>query len=255
MKIPVLVLVTTLLFAGTAWAQKSKRTQARNLAQSGVNAYDLGDFQKALGLFERAYEAYPDPDILYSIAQSHRKLGHDQQALETYKAYLRNKPNASDRAEVTEQIDELTKLIESQKRAREKPPEGTRAPIPPEPEPPSPPTLATPPVDTPPRARWYADPVGWSLVGAGVVAAAVGTGLHVSASGRESDLAAAPESERADIRESVKQRRTIGTVVLIGGGALIAGGIVKLALRTASPEGRPIAVSVGPGYVGLAGSF
>lgn len=250
-----LVLLTTLLLTGEAWAQRSKRAQARSLAQSGVNAYDLGEFEKALTTFQQAYELYPDPDILYNIAQSHRKLGQHEKAIETYKAYLRNKPDAPDRGEVAEQINELTAVIESQKRAREKPPEGTRAPAAAEAERPQVPVVVSD-ADQSPSPPWYTDYGGWSLAGAGAAAIAVGTGLQLSAHSLESDLPGTPESERNALRDRVRSRRTIAAIGVVGGGALLVGGIVKLALRKGSERrGTAVSLAVGPGFAGVAGSF
>ncbi len=51
--------------------------------------------------------AVPDPVFLFNIAQCHRKMGHDKEAVDFYKSYLRNAPNAPNRADVQKRIQEL----------------------------------------------------------------------------------------------------------------------------------------------------
>jgi hypothetical protein len=51
--------------------------------------------------------AVQDPPFLFDIAQCHRKLGNNKEALGFYRSYLRVAPNASNRAEVQKRISEL----------------------------------------------------------------------------------------------------------------------------------------------------
>jgi hypothetical protein len=51
--------------------------------------------------------AVPDPAFLFNIGQCHRKMGHDKEAVSFYKSYLRNAPNAPNRADVQKRINEL----------------------------------------------------------------------------------------------------------------------------------------------------
>ena len=69
--------------------------------------YELGHYQEALDEFEAAYMAVPDPVFLFNVAQCHRKMGHDKEAVGFYKSYLRNAPNASNRADVQKRIQDL----------------------------------------------------------------------------------------------------------------------------------------------------
>jgi len=73
----------------------------------GTRHYQLGHYQDALGEFESAYMAVPDPVFLFNIAQCHRKMGHDKEAVGFYKSYLRNAPNAPNRVDVQKRIQEL----------------------------------------------------------------------------------------------------------------------------------------------------
>ena len=104
---------------------------------------------------------------------------------------------------------------------------------------------------------WYADIVGWSLSGAGLVAAGVGIGFLVSASGLDDQAKSEPDQSRRDqLRSDAASRRTIGAVVTVTGAAVLVAGIIKLAI---SPKPYPsrshVSVLLGPGSVLLSGRF
>jgi uncharacterized cupin superfamily protein len=83
------------------------RATAKEHYNQGTRHYELGHYQEALGEFEAAYMAVPDPAFLFNIAQCHRKAGHDKEAIGFYKSYLRNAPKAPNRADVQKRIQEL----------------------------------------------------------------------------------------------------------------------------------------------------
>jgi hypothetical protein len=83
------------------------RATSREHFNQGTRHYDLGHYQEALGEFEAAYMGVPDPAFLFNIAQCHRKMGHDKEAVGFYKSYLHNAPNAPNRADVQKRIQEL----------------------------------------------------------------------------------------------------------------------------------------------------
>ena len=80
---------------------------AKEDSNQGTRHFELGHYQEALGEFEAAYMAVPDPVFLFNIAQCHRKMGHDKEAIDFYKRYLRNAPKAPNRADVQKRIQEL----------------------------------------------------------------------------------------------------------------------------------------------------
>ena len=73
----------------------------------GTRHYELAHFKEALAEYDAAYMAVPDPAYLFNIAQCHRKMGHDKEAVDFYKSYLRAAPNAPNRADVEKRIQEL----------------------------------------------------------------------------------------------------------------------------------------------------
>jgi tetratricopeptide (TPR) repeat protein len=80
-------------------------------ASRGTTLYNLGRFADALAEYEAAYMAIQDPPFLFNVAQCHRKLGHSQEAIDSYRGYLRVAPHAPNRAEVERQIDELERRM------------------------------------------------------------------------------------------------------------------------------------------------
>jgi hypothetical protein len=89
--------------------------EAKKHYEEGTKAFNLGEYPRAIAEFKAAYNAKPDPLLLYNIAQSFR-LGSDAaQALFFYKSFLRNMPNAPNRKEVEGRIRTLEKLVEEQK--------------------------------------------------------------------------------------------------------------------------------------------
>ena len=82
-------------------------TKSKEHFTQGTRHYELGHYQEALTEYEAAYMEVPDPAFLFNIGQCHRKMGHDKEAVSFYKSYLRNAPNAPNRADVQKRINEL----------------------------------------------------------------------------------------------------------------------------------------------------
>jgi len=85
--------------------------EAKAHSSRGTTLYNLGRFAEALAEYEAAYMAIQDPPFLFNVAQCHRKLGHSQEALDSYRGYLRVAPNAPNRGEVERRIDELERHV------------------------------------------------------------------------------------------------------------------------------------------------
>ena len=81
--------------------------KAKEHFKQGTRHYELGHYQEALVEYEAAYMEVPDPAFLYNIGQCHRKMGNAKEAISFYKSYLRNAPNAPNRADVQKRISEL----------------------------------------------------------------------------------------------------------------------------------------------------
>jgi hypothetical protein len=84
--------------------------QQRQLA----NLYDLaesnaegGEWRKALGYFQDAYEMFPHPRLLYQIARCHDKLGEEAAALNAYRRFVADLPDATEVPEAKRRIASL----------------------------------------------------------------------------------------------------------------------------------------------------
>lgn len=238
---------------------------AKAKVEEGQHLYEQAQYEQALVAFQDAAAAYASPDFQFNIGLCHERMGEPAAAIRAFETYLRNKPEATDRAGVEHRIAELRRrLHEAESAARG--PEETASPASPQ-TPPS--TRSQPDVDVdqaaPPQARPTASPSstppvdavdedgvrGRRLVGAGAglvaagatlaVAGGVGFGLPASRRADRIDDAVAggnPErltmTQAGDIAAEGDQFRAlqlvcIGVGVLVGvtGTALLAVGLRK----------------------------
>jgi len=73
----------------------------------GKDHYDAGDFALALEQFRRAFALTSDPDLLYNIAQSYRKMAKCAAALENYRSFLRAAPDSPLAPQAAKQVSQL----------------------------------------------------------------------------------------------------------------------------------------------------
>jgi tetratricopeptide (TPR) repeat protein len=166
-----------------AHADPARLREARAHYEQAVADYNLDEYAPALAEFREAYRIKPDPSFLFNIAQCHRKLGQNEAALDYYRKYLRNLPDAPNRADVERIVAELrSKETAPPADATPTPPPApiatpTPAPVPPprlEAPTPAPEasliaTPAPPPTSSPIYKRWWF----WTGVGVIVVSAVI----------------------------------------------------------------------------------
>src|SRR5687767_1181436 len=179
--------------------------------RKGTSHYNLSEFADALTAFKEAYRAFEDPVILFNIGQCQRQLGMRSEAVLSYRAFLREHPNAPNAGDVRSLIATLESEIQRERASKAGPPQGTLAPSrmmtpPPVEKPPARPVVAPPakpaaeptarpapkPIEvsrpvpppsapsterTPVYKKWWL----WTAVGA-VVVAGVAVGLGVGSS-------------------------------------------------------------------------
>jgi hypothetical protein len=80
---------------------------AKAHSRRGAAFFNLARYRDALPEYEKAYLAVSDPPFLFNIAQCHRKLGNQEEALKFYRNYLRVAPHAPNRADVERWMREL----------------------------------------------------------------------------------------------------------------------------------------------------
>lgn len=107
--------VTFALLAALALAAPARAadpadvSDARRLYAEGKAEYAQGHYDAAIALFERSYALSESSALLFNMAQAHRLAGpeHCSSALSLYKSYLAAEPEAENRREVEERIQEL----------------------------------------------------------------------------------------------------------------------------------------------------
>ena len=95
---------------------EADKDAARSEWRRGTTAYDLGRYQEAAAHFEAAYTLIQDPGILFNIAQCYRMDGKLNQALERYRAFLRNaSADAPNRNTAEKFVEEIKRKLEDKK--------------------------------------------------------------------------------------------------------------------------------------------
>lgn len=118
-------LIALVLVNGTARAQTKPAAPtvstaddevARGLFQAGRAAYENGKYEDALQFFEQAHTRSGRPQLLFNIGQAAERLRQDEKALEVFRAYLSQVPDAPNRVEVETRIKQLEQWIADRNR-------------------------------------------------------------------------------------------------------------------------------------------
>lgn len=160
-----LVIASLVIGIGIAHADDKATRLAQKHFGKAQKLYNVGKFQQALDEYEAAYDAAPLPDFLFNIAQCYRNLEDYDRAIFSFKKYLKEKPDADDRAQVEKFIDELEEKRdrgEGQKFIKKDDPK-------PDQPPPPPPAVAH---DDPFYKKW------WFWTGVVVVGAGASFGIY-----------------------------------------------------------------------------
>jgi len=224
------IALTLLVLILTPAAATADKTKARALFDRATKQYNLGEYAAAGEGFKAAYDEFPDPTLLYNLAQCERQLAHKSRAVTLYRSYLREVPEAANANEVRRLIASLEEDMLRDEQAR-KQAEAAKAKSAP---PPLASTVGTTPVEPAPMPRprlWWRNPAGWALVGAGVVIGAAGGALLGVAQIDQNDAPHAPtlSDARADL-DQASTFRTVGFVLVGVGAASAIAGVAVLAL-------------------------
>ncbi|MCX7943191.1 MAG: tetratricopeptide repeat protein [Deltaproteobacteria bacterium] len=84
--------------------------------EAAKKLYKSEKYAEALELFMKAYSRYPRPEILYNIGKCYDKLGDYANAIKFYEQYILLNPQAEDRHEVEELINNLKEAIRTPER-------------------------------------------------------------------------------------------------------------------------------------------
>jgi tetratricopeptide (TPR) repeat protein len=120
------LLLCATLFSTPALAQHVPEHVQR--FEKGKTAFRLGDYDGAIREWTEAYKLKNDPVFLYNIAQAYREKKDFEKAISFYSNYLKESPNAANRATVEERIQEMKDSLDKQRATAEKPPSGPVGP-------------------------------------------------------------------------------------------------------------------------------
>jgi tetratricopeptide (TPR) repeat protein len=134
----VLMLVALPARAEAPLGEKERTERARAHFEMGRAHFNLGEYEAAVREFEEGYRLRPQPLFLYNLGNAARRAGQKKKALEMFRRYLAERPDAPERREVLQRIDELQKELAAEPPPPSPPP---LEPLPPEPPPPEPPPI------------------------------------------------------------------------------------------------------------------
>lgn len=108
---------------------KDTLEEARQHAARAKVHYDLGEYKEAAEEYIIVYRLRPLPALLFNIAQSYRQAGMYEKARSFYKSYLREVPDAKNKADIEKSIREMDDLLAKEKHTKNGPPKGVKEPM------------------------------------------------------------------------------------------------------------------------------
>jgi tetratricopeptide (TPR) repeat protein len=100
------LLLCALITAGPAIGQGT-RASARQLHHQALEAFQKGEVERALGLFEQAFATDPVPELRLNIAQCQRALGRREAAIDQLERFVAESPTSPHRPAAEKTIGEL----------------------------------------------------------------------------------------------------------------------------------------------------
>jgi tetratricopeptide (TPR) repeat protein len=125
-KLIVLAMLTAVLAQARAdEVSPEQKKRAVELYRSGVVHYQSGDLEKAAKEFKESFQAYPKPETLYNLAQTHRLLKHYEEAVFFYKQFMATgQVREPTKSQIEKRVAELEEIIRQQRHAQTAPPQG-----------------------------------------------------------------------------------------------------------------------------------
>jgi len=110
--VAVLTALAIFLVVGRSASAETKedrdREAAREATRQATAAFNLGQYDEAATLYEKAYKLVSDPILLYDLGQTYRLANKLGKALVAYRSYLRTAPeDAPNRPKVEQWVSEL----------------------------------------------------------------------------------------------------------------------------------------------------
>lgn len=228
--------------------------RAYELFRQSEAEYRAGRFAAAVALLEEAYRLDAEPVLVYNLARAYEGMGDLERAIDAYRRYLSDEPNARDRGAIEARLGTLTRQLEErraldrlrQQREVEDPDRRDPRPDPDRDDP-----RVDPERDQDDRGRRRDDDTGdrsalvvalpWIVAGVGVAGIATGAVLGSMADARHDDAVAEPGFFPAmELQQDAEGLATGANVAFVVGGVVLAGGLTwaVLTLVGGSDDGR-----------------
>jgi hypothetical protein len=208
----ILILATVLGLAASPAHAPSAEEQ--RLYDDGVRAFQAGDARAAEKAWKAGYAVAHDPAFLVHIGEAQEKAGAPAEAADSYRRYLREAPDAVDRADIEQRLARLAPPANNAPTpgpmsvpGAPPPPDETPGEFGASPARPSlaPPTAAAPPAGDTERPNTPAQPEdsGWNRYNITAVATASGAVLLLGAAAL---FAAKASSDESDVNRLLNYR-------------------------------------------------
>jgi len=86
---------------------KADLAAAKDAYEEALRSFNLGQWDEAVAGFQKSYKLSGDAALLFNIAQAQRQAGNVKEAILAYKAFLREKPDSSQREMIEAKLKEL----------------------------------------------------------------------------------------------------------------------------------------------------
>jgi tetratricopeptide (TPR) repeat protein len=235
----VMVAVPPLRAAEAQETDNSAMPRAKALFQRAERYFFIGEFKRALDLYNEAFRTRPLPGFLFNIGQCQRKLGDCKRAIFNFKQYLLHQPDAPNRG-VAEQLIALCEAkIASDREARQRATAQAKPPVAP----------TAPPADSGRlNPLWF-----WTTAGLAVALLATGAATGAVALNKSADYKdpATPIPRKLELRDEAAPFRPLSTATFIAGGVAAVGAGVLYYLTWMRGEQEPAQEMTAPVSAGI----
>jgi tetratricopeptide (TPR) repeat protein len=87
--------------------QETSRVDAKRLFDEGTALYDRGAYDAAIERFREAHRVWPDPLVIFAVAQAQRLKGDCPAAIESYERFIKTAESSPVRTEADQYVSEL----------------------------------------------------------------------------------------------------------------------------------------------------
>lgn len=247
--------ILTVAFAPRARADAP--VDAGALMDTGLAAYQAGDYPAAIAAFKSAYAIDERPAALFAIAQAERKGGDCAAAIPDYDRFLATAPSERQAAAARDQRAVCAEQLAGGVIANPVDATAAHSPMPAALPAPAPHPTAPPPPPRPPGEPWYRDPLTDGVLGGAALGVSLGLGFALASSSAASDANdATTYAQHASFADASARDRDVALVSLAGAAVLGGVAVWRIVRHDAHETRARVSLVPGPGVgIGLAGGF